>query len=197
MTNTIQKKIKAKRLEILFQESHTSLLFPPVLAISMAYVFREQLTITSMIAWLSIFLLVTGIRLYSAHIFVHSENASSNLEYWFSWHIFGVIISGIIWGGFILFLAKSADSTYLTLVAICAAGLCAGAAVVYSFSFLSYVMFTIPVLTPIGIFLVAQEYPTVNALGYFNFLFLITIIIISWRLNKITTHSLYLQLENQ
>ena len=188
MTNTIQKKIKAKRLEILFQESHTSLLFPPVLAISMAYVFREQLTITSMIAWLSIFLLVTGIRLYSAHIFVHSENASSNLEYWFSWHIFGVIISGIIWGGFILFLAKSADSTYLTLVAICAAGLCAGAAVVYSFSFLSYVMFTIPVLTPIGIFLVAQEYPTVNALGYFNFLFLITMIIISWRLNKITTH---------
>ena len=150
-----------------------------------------------MIAWLSIFLLVTGIRLYSAHIFVHSENASSNLEYWFSWHIFGVIISGIIWGGFILLLAISADSTYLTLVAICAAGLCAGAAVVYSFSFLSYVMFTIPVLTPIGIFLVAQEYPTVNALGYFNFLFLITMIIISWRLNKITTHSLSLQLENQ
>jgi len=197
MTNTIQKKIKARRLEILFQESHTSLLFPPVLAVSMAYVFREQLTITSMIAWLSIFLLVTGMRLYSAHIFVHSENASSNLEYWFSWHIFGVIISGIIWGGFILLLAKSADSTYLTLVAVCAAGLCAGAAVVYSFSFLSYVMFTIPVLTPIGIFLVAQEYPTVNALGYFNFLFLITMIIISWRLNKITTHSLYLQLENQ
>ncbi|MCH9048557.1 MAG: hypothetical protein IH836_06405, partial [Proteobacteria bacterium] len=138
----MQEKIKARRLEILSQQSHTGLLIPAVLAMSMAYVFREQLAVTSMMPWLSIFLLVTGMRLYSAHIFVHSENASSNLEYWFSWHIFGVIISGIIWGGFILLLAKSADSNYLTLVAVCAAGPCAGAAVVYSFSFLSYVMFT-------------------------------------------------------
>ena len=127
MTNTIQKKLKARRLDILFQESYTSLLFPTVLAISMAYAFRDQLAITSMMAWLAIFLLVTGIRLYSAHIFVRSKNSSSNIDYWFSWHIFGVIISGIIWGVFILLLVKTTDFSSLGLAAGCAVSLSAGA----------------------------------------------------------------------
>lgn len=197
MTNTIQNKIKARRLDILFQESYTSLLFPTVLAISMAYAFRDQLAITSMMAWLAIFLLVTGIRLYSAHVFVRSENASSNIDYWFSWHIFCVIISGIIWGVFILLLVKTTDFAYLGLAAGCAVGLCAGAAVVYSYSFISFLVFSVPVLCPAGIFLLFSDQQTINAFGYFILLFLITMIIISWRLNKITTHSFNLQLENQ
>jgi len=44
----MQKKIKTRRLEILSQQSQTGLLIPTVLAMSMAYVFREQIAITSM-----------------------------------------------------------------------------------------------------------------------------------------------------
>ena len=193
----MQEKIKARRLEILSQQSRTGLLFPPVLAMSMAYVFREQLAVTSMMPWLSIFLFITGIRLYSAHIFVRSENASSNIDLWFSWHIFGVIISGIIWGGFILLLARSSDPVYISLIVICATGLCTGAMAVYSFSFLSFVMFVIPLLTPLGIFFVVGDHSSISSLAYFNFLFLITIIITSWKLNRTTSHSLCLYIENQ
>ena len=198
MTDNMQKKIKARKLEILYGQTYFSLLFSTILAVSMAYVFRGILSITFLLLWLLVFLFVTGIRFYRARVFTRSENTSSNINYWFSWHLFGVIISGITWGSFILLLAKSADSAYLiTLTTIFAAGLCAAAAVLYSFSFLSYVMFTIPVLTPIGIFLIAQEYPIINALGYFNFLYLIIMIFVSYRLNKITTHSLGLQFKNQ
>ena len=193
----MQKKIKARRLEILSQQSQTGLLIPTVLAMSMAYVFREQLAVTSMMPWLSIFLFITGIRLYSAHIFVRSENASSNIDLWFSWHIFGVIISGIIWGGFILLLARSSDPVYFSLIVICATGLCTGAMAVYSFSFLSFVMFVIPLLTPLGIFFVVGDHSSISSLAYFNFLFLITIIITSWKLNRTTSHSLCLYIENQ
>ena len=193
----MQEKIKARRLEILSQQSRTGLLFPPVLAMSMAYVFREQLAVTSMMPWLSIFLFITGNRLYSAHIFVRSENASSNIDFWFSWHIFGVIISGIIWGGFILLLARSSDPVYISLIVICATGLCTGAMAVYSFSFLSFVMFVIPLLTPLGIFFVVGDHSSISSLAYFNFLFLITIIITSWKLNRTTSHSLCLYIENQ
>jgi diguanylate cyclase (GGDEF)-like protein len=193
----MKKKIKARRLEILFQQSYTTLLIPTALAFSMAYVFREQLAFTSMMAWLSIFLVFTGIRLYSSYYYVRSEKALSSIDYWFLWHFFGVIISGIIWGSFFLILARSSDSMHISLIAICAAGLCAGAMAVYSFSFASFVMFVVPLLTPLGLFLTMDAYSGISTLPYFILFFLIAIIITSWVLNKTTTHSLVLQVEKQ
>ena len=195
MTSDMQKKIKARRLEILYGQSYSYLFLSTLLAVSMTAVFRNHLTQTSIIAWLLIFISVTGIRLYRSHAFSISENTSANLDYWFSWHISGVIISGIIWGGFILLLAQSADITYLSLATICAAGLCAGAATAYSVSLISFLVFSIPLLSPIGGFLVLSENPIINTLGYFVFLFLITIIAISYQLNKTITSTLRLQIE--
>jgi len=197
MTDNLQKRIKVKKLEILYRQTYSSLLFPTILAVSMAYVYRGLLSITFLSLWLLAFLFVTGLRFYRARVFIRSENTSSNLDYWFSWHLFGVIISGIIWGGFILLLAKSADSTYLGLAIGCAVGLCAGAAAVYSFSFISFILFAITVLSPAGVFLVMAEHSTINVYGYFIFLFLVIMFVISWRLSKITTNFLDLQFENK
>ncbi len=195
MTSAMQKKIKARRLEILYGQSYANLFFSMLLAVSMIFVFRNYLSSASINSWLLVFVSVTGLRLYRTHMFSSSGNTTSNLDYWFSWHISGVILSGIIWGGFILLLAQSADAAYLSLATICAAGLCAGAAIAYSISLITFLMFAIPLLTPIGGFLVVSEHPIINTLGYFVFLFLIIIIAISYRLNKTMTSSLRLQLE--
>ena len=195
MTSAMQKKIKARRLEILYEQSYANLFFSMLLAVSMIFVFRNYLSSASINLWLLVFVSVTGLRLYRTHMFSSSGNTTSNLDYWFSWHISGVIMSGIIWGGFILMLAQSADTAYLSLATICAAGLGAGAAIAYSISLITFLMFAIPLLTPIGGFLVVSEHPIINTLGYFVFLFLITIIAISYRLNKTMTSSLRLQLE--
>jgi len=197
MTDTMQKRIKTRRLEILYGQSSSNLFFSALLAVSMTIVFRNYLSQTAIIAWSLIFTSVAGLRLYRSYIFSNSEDTSSNPDYWFSWHIFGVIISGIIWGGFILLLAQTTNFTYLSLAIICAAGLCAGAATAYSASILSFLMFSIPLLTPIGGFLVASEQSTSNTLGYFVFLFLIIIIAVSYQLNKTMTSSLGLQLEKE
>jgi len=195
--NSAMQKIKARRLEILYGQSYSNLFLSTLLAVSMTAVFRNHLSQTSIIAWLLIFISVTGIRLYRSHAFSNSENTSSNLDYWFSWHISGVIISGVIWGGFLLLLAQSADITYLSLATICAAGLCAGAATAYSVSLISFLVFSIPLLSPIGGFLVLSEHPTAITMGFFVFLFLITIIAISYQLNKSMTSSLGLQIEKE
>ena len=197
MTSAMQKKIKARRLEILHEQSFSNLFLSVLLAISMTIVFRNHLSQASIIAWLLVFTSLTGLRLYRSQAFLNSENTSSNPDYWFSWHLTGVIISGIIWGGFILLLAQSADSTYLSLVTICAAGLCAGAATAYSVSLISFLVFSIPLLSPIGGFLILSENQTASTLGYFVFLFLITIVAISYRLNKSMTSSLGLQIEKE
>ncbi|RKZ45273.1 MAG: hypothetical protein DRQ58_10625 [Gammaproteobacteria bacterium] len=197
MTIAMQKRIKARRLDILYGQSYSNLFLLALLAISMTFVFRNHLSQASIIAWLLVFTSSTGLRLYRSYTFLNSENTSSNPDYWFSWHLAGVIISGLIWGGFILLLAQTADPTYLGLVTICAAGLCAGAATVYSASLISFLLFSIPLLSPIGGFLVLSEYPAICALGYFVFLFLITIIAISYRLNKTMTSSLGLQIEKE
>jgi len=195
MTSAMQKKIKARRLEILYEQSYANLFFSMLLAVSMIFVFRDYLSSTSINSWLLVFVSVTGLRLYRSQVFLNSENTSSNPDYWFSWYISGVIISGIIWGGFILLLAQSANSAYLSLATMCAAGLCAGAAIAYSASLVSFLLFSIPLLSPIGGFLVLSEHPTTIVMGFFVFLFLITIIAITYRLNKTMTSSLRLQLE--
>ncbi len=193
----MQIKIKAKRLDILYGQSHTNLFLSSLLAVSMTIAFRNHLSQASIIAWLLIFFSVTGIRLYRSNAFSNSENISAKLDYWFTWHLFGVIISGVIWGGFILLLAQSADIAYLSLATMCAAGLCAGAATAYSASLISFVVFSIPLLSPLGGFLLLSEHPTTIIMGFFVFLFLITIIAISYRLNKTMTSSLGLQIEKE
>ena len=197
MTDTMQKKIKARRLEILYGSSSSNLFFSTLLAVSMTIVFSNYLSQPSIIAWLLVFISIAGLRLYRTYVFLNSENTSSNPDYWFSWHIFGVILSGIIWGGFILLLVQTADFTYLSLATICAVGLCAGAATAYSASMISFLMFSIPLLTPAGGYLVVSEQSAINTLGYFVFLFLVTIIVVSYRLNKTMTSSLGLQLEKE
>jgi len=195
MTSAMQKKIKARRLEILYEQSYANLFFSMLLAVSMIFVFRDYLSSTSINSWLLVFVSLTGLRLYRYRVFLNSGNTSSNPDYWFSWHLSGVIISGIIWGGFILLLAQSANSAYLSLATMCAAGLCAAAAIAYSASLVSFLLFSIPLLSPIGGFLVLSEHPTTIVMGFFVFLFLITIIAITYRLNKTMTSSLRLQLE--
>lgn len=197
MTSDMQKKIQAKKLEILYGQSCSNLFLSTLLAVAMTFAFRNHLSQASIIAWLLIFISVTGIRLYRSHAFSNSENTSSNLDYWFSWHLIGVIISGVIWGCFILLLAQSADIANLSLATMCAAGLCAGAATAYSASFISFLVFSVPLLSPIGGFLVLSEHPTTITMGFFVFLFLITIIAISYQLNKSITSSLGLQIEKE
>ncbi len=195
----MQNKIKTRKLEILYEQSYFSILLTSILAISMVFVFSDRLPINVLFSWLAIFIIISSLRLYNTHAFIRTEKASFNLTYWFSWHIVGVGVSGVVWGGFILLLAgfTSGDAAYLNLASICAAGLCAAAAAVYSFSFLSFLLFTIPVLCPLGVFLIVADHTTFNTLGYFVFLFLITMVFASWRLNVTTSHSLRLQLENQ
>lgn len=195
MTSAMQKKIKARRLEILYGQSYSNLFLSSLLAVSMTFVFRNNLSQASIIAWLIVFTSLTGLRLYRSQVFLNSENTSSNPDYWFSWHLTGVILSGVIWGGFIFLLAQSADTTYLSLAIMCAAGLCAAAATAYSASLISFLVFAIPLLSPIGGFLVLSEHPTNIVMGFFIFLFLITIIAISYQLNKSMTSSLRLQIE--
>ncbi len=197
MTIDIQKKIKARRLEILYEQSYANLFFSTILAVSMVLVFNNHLSQMSLFSWLAIFIFITGLRLYNTRAFSNTENASLNPDYWFSWHILGVIISGIIWGAFILLIARSSDPAYLSLATICAAGLCASAATTYSVSLITFLVFSIPLLSPIGVFLVTSEHSTINTLGYFVFLFLITIIVISYRLNKSMICTLGLQIEKE
>ena len=197
MTNEMQIQINTRKLEILFGQLYFSLLFSAVLFVALAYVFAEQLSIMSMTSWLIIFIMIIVFRTCTTYTFNHSESISSNLQYWFLCHNIGVLLAAITWGGFILHLAISSDPTYLSLLMICAAGLCASAAGDYSFSFPSFVIFATPLLTPTGIFLVTAQDPTIHTSGYFVLLFLIIMIFLSWRLNKTTTKSLNTQFENQ
>jgi diguanylate cyclase (GGDEF)-like protein len=197
MTNAMQKNIKAKRLQILYGQAYSNLFLSSLLAVSMMFVFRNHLSQVSIIAWLLVFISLTGLRLYHSQVFLNSENTSANPDYWFSWHLTGVIISGVVWGGFILLLAQSTDTTYLSLVTICAAGLCAGAATAYSVSLISFLVFSIPLLSPIGGYLVLSEHAATSTLGYFVFLFLIAIVAVSYRLSNTLTASLGLQVEKE
>ena len=165
MTNEMQIQIDSRKLEILFGQLYFSLLFSAVLFVALAYVFAEHLSIMSIISWLAIFLMMIVFRTCTTYTFNHSENISSNLQYWFLCHNIGVLLAAITWGGFILHLAISSDPTYLSLLMICAAGLCAGAAGDYSFSFPSFVIFSTPLLSPTGIFLVTTRDPSIHTSG--------------------------------
>ena len=195
--NDMRNHIEERKLEILYGQLYFTLMFSAVIFISMVYVFIDDISIQSMISWLGIFLLLTALRACITYAYHQSEITISNLTYWFSWHIFGVFIAAIVWGGFILHMAVSADPAYLSLLMICAAGLCASAAGDYSFSFYSFVVFVTPLLTPTGIFLVTAQDPNIHAAGYFMLLFLTMMILLSWRLNKTTIKSLNTQFENQ
>jgi PAS domain S-box-containing protein len=196
--NTLNKQlaIESSQLKQLLSTSRAALLTSVILAVILAYMQREVIASSVVIAWFSLIVLVVFCRAVLVVLYQRSpvDDYSTN-------HIrlirfrFGVLIAGVVWGsaGFLLF--PDNDPTHQMFLVFMLAGLSAGGVISFSADFVSTMVYSIALIVPLAIRLFVAGDGLSIAMGLAVILYLGFIIISSRYIHLNLTENIVLRLE--
>ncbi|RJQ66389.1 MAG: hypothetical protein C4519_25745 [Desulfobacteraceae bacterium] len=121
--------------------------------------------------WMALTLLSAGIRLIVLKKFKKQENFARNIHYWRRWLIFGLGLSGILWGSSAIFLFPAGSTAHQAFIAFLIAGMVAGAVGTFSAVMAAFLAFSIPALLPLIIRFFMLGDPLHLAMAFMTVLF--------------------------
>ena len=196
--NKLNKKraVQSAQLRQLFSASNVSLVTSTLLAAILAYMQREVIASSVVLAWLSLIVLVA----FSRAVLVNAYQCSSvdddtAIHVWLVRFRLGVLAVGVVWGsaGFLMFPAN--DPQHQMFLIFMLAGLSAGGVVSFSADLVSAVAFSITSLLPILIRLFITGDSLSIGMGMAGMLYLSFMIISLRHINRSLTENIVLHLE--
>jgi len=196
--NKLNKKtaIQSAQLRQLFSASNVSLITSTLLAAILAYMQREVIASSVVLAWFSLVVLVAFSRAALVKAYQRSpviDETSTHL--WLLRFRLGVLSVGVMWGsaGFLMFPAN--DTHHQMFLVFMLAGLSAGGVISFSADLVSAIAFSITSLLPIDIRLFIAGDSLSVAMGMAGMLYLGFLIISLFHINRSLTENIVLRLE--
>jgi diguanylate cyclase len=168
--------IKLAMLQELLASSGLTIINSSVLAIILAYVLRDLVSTTIIIAWLFVFISLNIVRFFAAYKHKQYPELTDAMidKQLFQFRI-GLIASGVLWGIASVLMYPPHALSHQMFFIFMLAGLSAGCVVSYSVDFVSAVTFVMLILLPmlVRLFLGEGEIAiamTISVLLYFVFM---------------------------
>jgi len=142
----------SQQVRILYSQSVTTFLFPPLAALCIAAILRDFADDRFLLVWLSIILLHGLLRYYLLWCYFHSSDREEHTDRWMNRFIITVFVSGILWGfaGIFLIPYRStgtiAFTLYNGLLLLTTCGLVAGAVISYAINIGVLLCYSLPAL---------------------------------------------------
>ncbi len=197
MRDEISIQLKARKVSVLYDQAFGGLTTALILGIILVTSFWPQIHHRILITWVIAFVVLTMTRLYGVYRYKHTDVLAEKYSYWLFWYNLGTLMSGLLWAGIIIFLIKYADSTHTSIVIVITGLVATGAAISYTTSLLTYIIFSSCTLIIPAIYMIMQTTPIFNISGYLIIIFYIFLISSSWRLNRMTTKTLSFEFDNK
>ena len=196
--NELSKKtaVQSAQLRQLFSASNVSLVTSTLLAAILAYMQREVIASSVVLAWLSLVVLVAFSRAALVNAYQCSPvDDDTAIHVWLVRFRLGVLAVGVVWGsaGFLMF--PNNDPQHQMFLIFMLAGLSAGGVVSFSADLVSAVVFSIASLLPITIRLFITGDNLSVAMGMAGMLYLSFMIISLRHINRSLTENIILRLE--
>ena len=196
--NELSKKtaVESAQLRQLFSTSNVSLVTSTLLATILAYMQREVIAPSVVLAWLSLVLLVASSRAALVNAYQRSPvDDDTAIHVWLVRFRLGVLAVGVVWGsaGFLMFPAN--DPQHQMFLIFMLAGLSAGGMISFSADLVSAVVFSIASLLPITIRLFITGDSLSVAMGMAGMLYLSFMLISLHHINRSLTENITLHLE--
>ena len=187
--------VQSAQLRQLFSTSNVSLTTSVLLAAILAYMEREVITSSMVLAWFSVVVLISLSRVALAYAYQRGPVNDDNVTHvWLARFRLGVLAAGVVWGSTSLLMLPTNDPQHQMFLIFMLAGLSAGGVIVYSADLVSAVVFSITTLLPLAIRLFITGDRMSVAMGIAEMLYLGFIIISLRHLNRSLTENIVLRL---
>ena len=188
--------LELAKLKHLFSASKAALISSILLALILAFMQREVATYPIVIAWFLVISLITFVRLALVNRYEHSLASDYHAVHKRLLQFrLGVLIAGIVWGstGFLMFPAH--DLQHQIFLMLILAGLSAAGMIIFSADFVSAVIYSVSILTPLIINLFIEQGDLSSAMGVAASLYLGFIIISARQINLNLVENISLNLQ--
>lgn len=189
MDQKLEKEIKAKKIEILYQHGQTAvigMMFISVIAVAFTYysIWPADKSAEILLVWLIMFFLVSTIRLYGITLYKNIDDAKSRIDYWHYAFIAGIVLSGGLWGLFFLYLVDFISIEQQNYILFFMIGLISAAVATYATSMIAITVAALTVVGPVITYFLLSKHTLSNYMGYLLIIYLVYIVIIARQLNK-------------
>lgn len=199
MTRIEELFLVRNQVQILYNQSLTTFLFPVIFALLLFFLLRGIATELHLFYWTTAVILFSAARYGMLWLYKKSTVSAENVHTWLWLFVITAFLSGILWGiAPVILIPYQHDSLVdytlhngLVLLLVC--GLVAGAGITYSVNLLVMYAYSAPVLLLPSIYLILLGDKFSTILGGFLFLYFIFVNISVIRLNR--QFQRYLQIE--
>jgi PAS domain S-box-containing protein len=178
----------------LYGRASIAIIATGVNATILVFVLQGLVSFTTLMIWYLLTLLAAIIRYIQIKKFQRMADHIKKIHRWEKLMVFGVGISGILWGSTAIFLFPVESSTHQAIIIIVLAGMVAGAVGVLSPIMTVFLAFSIPALVPIFIRLMIIGDSLHMAMGAMTLLFAILTFTTAKRINSSTRDLILLRL---
>ncbi len=201
--NRVDKKnsnLEDIRTDLLYMNSYQSSFALIVMIMVTTFLFRDtlrhyQVYNQILFIWFPCALLSFAIKIVLT--FIYNKKKIKDKKLWRKIFYVTTAMSGIVFGSYIYFLQSIDNQTYIFFIAVLLGALSSGSVSTHSTSMTAFTIFNSLSLLPYAIYFIFSLKADYTIVGILIILFLITIYITAYRVNKILSKSLRLSLENE
>lgn len=147
------------------------------------------------VGWAIAYLLMIVYRYRLGQRFQHAKPEEAS-QRWLNGFRAAVLVSGILWGAYAVYLASLANEMQLAVVVLTVGALLSGAAIAYSLIISAFVAFALPAMLPVGVFLLARGESDSSFLGVLVLIWMLFMYGAAKRFRDFAVRSLGYQFEN-
>jgi diguanylate cyclase (GGDEF)-like protein len=192
----LRLELSSKCLELLYSQSANAYSASVVGGLFLGALFWNRASKLVIVAWGVAYLVMIAIRHQLGVRFRYQVPGVQAAGPWLRYFQATVLICGVLWGLFGLYLAQHANSHQLAAIVITLGALVSGAVITYSVVMPVFAAFAVPALVPIVLFLMAQDTPGEIMLGLVVLVWLLFMHRLAQRFRGFALESLNYQFEN-
>ncbi len=184
------------QVKLLYQQTTSSLPATLIIAVVLVSVLWGVVSESWLIGWLAAICMLTIVRYLLVFFYFRKNPSVTESIIWGRLFVFGVFLAGLLWGtaGGIFFISDS--PIHQLFLAFLLGGMVGGAMSTLSSYKGTYLVFSVPTLTPYTYQIIAHGGENYSAIALSYILFLFMMINASHRLHRTITESLQLRFDN-
>ena len=199
MADKHKRDLNDIRTDILYINSYQSVAILFITALLIVFLFQntlERYHVYNQILYIWLPFALFSFSLKLALTIAYHRIRNKNKIFWRKLFYFTTFMSGLVFGSYLFFIRSIDDQIYIFFTVLILGALSSGSVSTHSTSITAFTIFNIFSLFPYALYFIISLKNDYTAVGLLIILFLVTIYITAYRINKILTKSLNLSIEN-
>lgn len=196
----VDVSLNLKKMHLLYQHGQSAivgLIAIAVVACLSVYLFTglADISYVTVAVWLTIYLLVSVIRLYGVALFDTINPTPEQSKYWLYAYLTGTLISGLMWGVLVVFLLSTLGQESRNFILFFMEAMISASVATYAASFAAFAVTGITIMSPTVIMFMVSGDPELIITGDLLIIYFLFLVIISIRLTKTIVSYLSMELD--